>query len=89
MERMGVEWIIDNGTPCARNGRHITNSVIAVLVQPNGIPVTPNLVTPKLVTPNLVTPNLAARILAAYWRSKLLLDDSPLPVAFSEPDIVP
>ena len=84
MERMGVEWIIDNGTPCTRDGRHITNSVIAVLVQPNGIPVTPNLVTPKLVTPNL-----AARILAAYWRSKLLLDDSPLPVAFSEPDIVP
>ena len=81
---MGVEWIIDNGTPCARDGRHITNSVIAVLVQPNGIPV-----TPKLVTPKLVTPNLAARILAAYWRSKLLLDDSPLPVALSEPDIVP
>ncbi|CAI8232354.1 MAG: Uncharacterised protein [SAR116 cluster bacterium] len=76
---MGVEWIIDNGTPCTRDGRHITNSVIAVLVQPNGIP----------VTPNLVTPNLAARILAAYWRSKLLLDDSPLLVAFSEPDIVP
>ena len=84
MERMGVEWIIDNGTAYTRDGRHITNSVIAVLVQPNGIPVTPN-----LVTPNLVTLKLAARILAAYWRSKLLLDDSPLPVAFSEPDIVP
>ena len=76
---MGVEWIIDNGTACNRDRRHITNSAIAVLVQPNGIPVTPNLVPPKLVV----------LILVAYPLSKLLLDDSPLPVAFSEPDIVP